>query len=153
MNISDRFNILDGLRTHKLERSRYYSSLTVPSLLPPEEWTEQEPLPQPYSSTAARGVTAMSSRMLSALLPLNDMPFFKFEMTTGAEPDPEIFSYLETLSYQVFNKLSSGNLRETIYQVLQHLIVIGDVLLIMDDDFNFRLIRLDRYCIRRDVYG
>jgi len=153
MNISDRFNILDGLRTHKLERSRYYSSLTVPSLLPPEEWTEQEPLPQPYSSTAARGVTAMSSRMLSALLPLNDMPFFKFEMTTGAEPDPEIFSYLETLSYQVFNKLSSGNLRETIYQVLQHLIVIGDVLLIMDDDYNFRLIRLDRYCIRRDVYG
>lgn len=153
MSLLDRFNKLDALRTSKLERGRYFSSLTIPSLLPPEEWTEQEALPQPYSSTAARGVTAMASRMLSALLPLNDMPFFKFELTSGAEPDPEVFSYMENLSYQVFNTLSSGNLRETIYQALQHLIVVGDVLLLMDDDFNFRLVRLDRYTCKRDVYG
>jgi len=153
MNIGFRFNNLDALRAAKVERSRYYSSLTVPSLLPPDAWTEQEPLPQPYSSIAAKGVTSMASRMLSALLPLNDMPFFKFELANGAEPDAEIFSYLEALSYQVFNKLSSANLRETIYQVLQHLIVAGDVLLIMDDDFNFRIVRLDRFVCRRNVYG
>jgi len=74
-SLADRFRTLDGLRTSKLERARYCSALTVPSLLPPEGWTEQMQLPQPYSSTAARGVTAMASRMLSALLPLNDSPF------------------------------------------------------------------------------
>tara|TARA_R100000458_G_scaffold59044_1_gene68527 strand:+ start:1349 stop:2929 length:1581 start_codon:yes stop_codon:yes gene_type:complete len=153
MEIAHRFNILEGLRTSKLERSRYYSTLTVPSLLPPEGWTEQDALPQPFSSTAARGVTSMASRMLSALLPLNDMPFFKFEMKSGEEPDPEVYSYLDALSYQVYSRLSTANLREIIYQTLQHLIVVGDVLLIMDDDFNFRVIRLDQYVCRRDVHG
>lgn len=153
MNLPDRFKIMDSFRTSKLERSRYFSSLTLPTVMPPEGWTEQDQLPQPFSSQAARGVTSMASRMLSALLPLNDLPFFKFELGTGAEPEPEIYSYLDALSFQVFNKLSSANLREIIYQALQHLIIIGDVLLVMDDDMNFRIVRLDRYVCKRDVHG
>ena len=153
IDIKERYQLLDSLRLNKLERARYCSSLTVPSILPPEGWTEQMQLPQPFSSVPARGVTAMASRMLSALLPLNDMPFFKFELATGVNPDPEIDRYLEELSYQVYNKLASGNLRESIYQALQHLIVVGDVMIIMEDDMNFRLIRLDRFVCRNDVYG
>ena len=37
---ADRFRILDSLRTSKLERSRFCSSLTIPSVLPPEGWNE-----------------------------------------------------------------------------------------------------------------
>ena len=95
----------------------------------------------------------MASRMLSALLPLNDMPFFKFDLASGVTAEPEINDYLENLSFQVYNKLSSNNIRESIYQALQHLIVVGDVMLIMGDDMSFRLIRLDRFVCRRDVYG
>ncbi len=153
VDIAKRYMTLDSLRWNKLERARYCASLTVPSILPPEGWTEQHQLPQPFSSVPARGVTAMASRMLSALLPLNDMPFFKFEMGTGVEPEVEVSTYLDNLSQQVYTKLSSGNLREIIYQALQHLIVVGDVLLIMDDEMNFRLIRLDRFVCRRDVNG
>lgn len=152
-NIADRFKILDSQRKSKLERARFCSSLTVPSILPPENWTEEAQLPQPYSSVSARGVTAMASRMLSALLPLNDMPFFKFDLSSGVDPDPEINDYLENLSFQVYNKLSGNNIRESIYQALQHLIVVGDVMMIMGDDMSFRLIRLDRFVCRRDVYG
>tara|TARA_R100000742_G_C4278310_1_gene100968 strand:+ start:172 stop:1761 length:1590 start_codon:yes stop_codon:yes gene_type:complete len=151
--LAEKFKLLDSLRWNKLERSRYCSSLTIPSLLPPEGYNEQQQLPQPFSSVASRGVTSMASRMLSALLPLNDMPFFRFELASGEEGEFEIEQYLEKLSYQVYSKLSSGNLRETIYQALQHLIVVGDVMLIMEDDMNFRIIRLDRYVCRRDVYG
>ena len=150
---ADRFRALDALRTSKIERSRFCSSLTIPSILPPEGWNEQSQLSQPYSSVAARGVTAMASRMLSALLPLNDTPFFRFELATGMEPETDVSNYLSNLSYQVYNKLSSGNLRETIYQLLQHLIIIGDVLILCDDDMNFRIIRVDRFVVRRDVYG
>ena len=150
---ADRFRILDSLRTAKLERARFCSSLTIPSVLPPEGWCEQVQLAQPYSSVAARGVTAMSSRMLSAMLPLNDSPFFRFEMSSGVEAEPEIESYLSNLSFQVYNKLSSGNLRDSIYQILQHLNIIGDVMVIMDDDMNLRIVRIDRYVIRRTVQG
>ena len=152
-DIPERYRALDALRSSKMERARYCASLTIPSVLPPSGWTEQEQLPQPFSSVSARGVTAMASKMLSALLPLNDTPFFKFEMATGLEADQEISTYLNNISYQVYNKLSVKNLRESIYQALQHLIVVGDIMLIMEDDMSFRLIRLDKYVCRRDIYG
>ena len=53
--------------------------LTIPSLLPPEGYTEDDQLPQPYSSVSARGVMNMASRILSAMLPLNDAPFFNLK--------------------------------------------------------------------------
>ena len=151
--IKERWRLLDAQRETKLERARKCAALTVPSVLPPQGWTEQEQLPQPYSSVGARGVTNMASRILSAMLPLNDTPFFRFDLSTGIEPDQSIWNFLESLSYQVHNKLNSKNLRETIFAALQHLIVAGDVCLIMEDDYNFRLLRLDQYVARRSVEG
>lgn len=151
--LAERFKTLDARRQYRLTLSRKCASLTIPSVLPPSGWTEDRPLPQPYSSIASRGVTAMASRMLSALMPLNDSPFFKFSLKNGAEPTTEIKSYLETLSYQVYNKIVFNNLRETVFQALQHLIIVGDVLVTMDDDFTFKNIRSDQYVIQRNVTG
>lgn len=151
--ISERFEYLDSVRSTKLERSRYMSSLTIPSLLPVNGLTNNGEMPKPFSSVAGRGVTNMSSRMLSALLPLNDLPFFKFELTNGEAADPETFSYMESLSAQIFSKLTTNNLRESLFLALQHLIVSGDCLMIMEDDFSFRVYRLDQYVVRRDIDG
>jgi len=95
----------------------------------------------------------MASRMLSALLPLNDLPFFKFELNTGAEANVEAYAQMESLAGQVYARLSSGNMRESLFMALQQLIVAGDVLLVMDDDLSFRVYRLDQYTVRRDVDG
>lgn len=151
--IAERFRILDGLRHSKLERARQCAMLTVPSLLPPEGWNEEMQLHSPYSSVSARGVTSMASRILSALLPLNDTPFFRFELKNGIRPDLETTEFLENVSYQVYNKLSSKNLRETLFTALQHCIVVGDCLLIQEDNLNFRVLRLDQYVVRRNVDG
>ncbi len=151
--IAERFQHLDSVRSSKLERSRYMSSLTIPSLLPVDGLTNNAELPKPFSSVAARGVTNMSSRMLSALLPLNDMPFFKFELSNGEAPDPEMFSYMESLSHQIYTKLTANNLRESLFLALQHLIVSGDCLVVMEDDHTFRVYRLDQYAVRRDIDG
>ena len=151
--IAGRFNHLDSVRSLKLERSRYMASLTLPTLLPPEGVTNTVEMPKPYSSVAARGVINMSSRMLSALIPLNDLPFFKFDMADGTEPNTEAFGYMEALANQVYNKLTTDNMRESIFMALQQLIVAGDVLLVMDDDYSFRVYRLDQYVVRRDIDG
>jgi hypothetical protein len=86
-------------------------------------------------------------------MPLNDSPFFRFGLKNGAEATPEVKGYLETLSYQVFNKVVSQNLRETIFQALQNLIILGDVLVIMDNDFSFKNLRIDQYVIQRNIQG
>ena len=41
-----------------------------------------------------------SSRMLSALIPLNDLPFFTFSLKDGVEPEVEVGNLLNTLSMQ-----------------------------------------------------
>lgn len=151
--LEERFRLLDSRRQYRIDLARKCASLTIPSVLPPINWNDGMVLSQPFSSIASRGVTAMASRMLSALMPLNDSPFFRFGLKNGAEATPEIKAYLETLSYQVFNKVICQNLRETIFQALQHLIIIGDVMVIMDDDFSFRNIRTDQYVVQRNVQG
>ena len=152
-SIADRFFALDSLRRAKLDRARGCAALTLPELLPPYGWTETEQLEPPYSSVPARGVNALASRMMSALLPLNDMPFFRFGVPSGESLALEAKEYLESLSYQVFKKLTQKNLRETIYQALQQLLVLGDTLIILDDDMTFRTCRLDHYVVRRDYKG
>lgn len=153
MNLHERFRILDGNRSSKLERARFCSALTIPTILPPESWDEGRSLPQPYSSVSSRGVTSLASRMLSALIPLNDAPFFRFGMKDGSGAPFEVDQYLETLAYQVYRKLISTNLRESVYQALQNLIITGDILLMMDDKFFFTNYRLDQYVVQRDVMG
>ena len=151
--LAERFNMLDAMRTSKLTRARLCAALTIPSLLPPSGWTEQMELVQPSSSVGARGVTSLASRMLSAMMPLNDTPFFKFGLRTGVEPTAEIGQYLETMSYQVYRKLTGTNLRETIYQAIQNLIVVGDCLVHEMDNYKFRCTRLDHFVIQRTVEG
>jgi hypothetical protein len=152
-SIEDRFFAFDSLRTAKLDRARGCSALTLPELLPPVGYSETEQLVTPYSSIPARGVNALASRIMSALLPLNDLPFFRFFPKTGEYPPLETQEYLESMASKLHKKLNSKNLREAIYQALQQLLVLGDALLILEDDMIFRTVRLDHYVIKRNHRG
>lgn len=151
--IRARWEVLDAKRTSKLQKARMHAALTVPTLLPYQSSTGEVHTTQQYSSVQSRGVTSLASKILSVLIPLNDTPFFSFGMKNGREPDTQISEYLNTLSMQVYKKLISQNLREIAYLAIQHLIVVGDSLLVMENDFSFRVIRLDQFVIRRDVNG
>lgn len=151
--IKDRWWTLNAKRESKLNKSRACSALTVPTLLPYQSLSGEDNLFQTYSSVQSRGVTSLASKILSVLIPLNDTPFFSFGLKNGREPTPEIAEYLSKLSLQVYRKLISNNLREISYLAMQHLIVIGDVLIVMENDFSFRAIRLDQFVVRRDVNG
>ena len=151
--IADRFAELDMRRRSKLDRARECALLTVPSLLPPEDWSEEFELSQPYSSVGSRGVTALASRMLSALIPLNDLPFFSFALKSGAEPSVDVSALLDSLSMQVYDKMKARNIRDSFFTALQSLIVVGDVAVKLEEDFTFRCIRFDQYVAMRDVVG
>lgn len=151
--IANRFSELDIRRRSKLDRARECALLTIPSLLPPETWSEEYELPQPFSSVGSRGVTALASRMLSALIPLNDLPFFSFALKSGVEPNVDVSNLLNTMSMQVYDKMKSKNVREAFFQALQSLCVVGDIAVKIEEDFTFRCIRFDHYVAIRDVVG
>jgi len=152
-SIKERWESLDRKRELYLERARACAAATVPTLLLPENYDENEPMIQQYSSVAARGVTSLSSKILSALIPLNDTPFFKLGLKNGRSPEHHVGEYLEVLSQQIYRKLLGKNMRDAIYLALQHLVVTGNALIIMDNDFSFRVIPIDQFVIRRNVQG
>ena len=133
--IKDRWASFDSKRTSKLQKARIHASVTIPTLLPLQSTSQEQYIPNQHSSVQSRGVTSLASKILSVLIPLNDTPFFTFGLKSGKEPSAEIASYLATLSVQVFKKLSSNNLREIAYLAIQHLIVLGDVLIISKTSF------------------
>lgn len=153
MSIKKLYEEMDQNRYSKLRRARKCAALTIPELLPPESTTGQDSLPVPFQSIGSTGVTNLAAKMLSAMLPVGQTPFFRFSPRDGSIPEQDVNNYLERLSYQVYRRLTSNNLRDQLYIALQHLIVTGDVGFVFHDDFTFSVIRLDHFVVDRAADG
>lgn len=159
--LSYQFKELDLRRDNKLNRARNYSRLTIPSLLPKEGFTQKTNLPVPYSSAAARNIVRLAAKIVSSLFPFNNIPFFQLDptqeafisLTEDGFSDIDIQNLYSNLENRILDELYSSNLREALYTAMQHLIVIGDVVLFEDDNFNFQVYRLDNFVCRRDGAG
>ena len=152
-SIEREFMKLDSRRHNKLTRARDCARLTVPTLFPREGFTESMELPDLFNSMPARGVMSLASRIVSAMYPLNQMPFFTFELDNAYVPQgadiTETVAALSRLDKKIMNKLSHSNLRQELFVLMQHLIVLGDALFEIQDDYNFRVHRVDHYVIQR----
>lgn len=151
--IQAEFERLDSRRSNKLQRAQDCARLTVPGLYPEDGFTETMEMPDVYSSLPARGVMALASRMVSAIYPLNQAPFFNFELDQafvpqGADPT-ETIAQLSRLDRKIMDKLASTNLRQELFVLFQHLIVCGDALFEMVDEYQFRVHRIDQYVVQR----
>ena len=155
--VKERFDALQQQRWTAIERAQEMAALTIPSLLPPSGFNNTNDLPDLYSSVPARGITSLAARMTSAIYPLNGLPFFQHSLNHEYVPegvDPtEAEAALARLDRTVMNKLSETNLRSEMFLMFQHLIVLGDALLHMTDDYTFRVIRMDQYVVRRKPTG
>ena len=151
--IEREFLKLDARRTNKLNRSRDCARLTVPTLFPREGWSENMDLPDVFNSMPARGVMSLASRITSAMYPLSQAPFFSFEVDTEYVPTGvnmnETIASLARLDKKIMTKLSHSNLRQELFVLLQHLIVLGDALFEIKDDYSFMVHRIDHYVIQR----
>lgn len=141
-----------------LTRARECAKLTIPSLLPPEGHSDSSSLPTPYQSVGARGVNNLSSKLLLALFPAGS-PFFRLlvseEITEeeDAETRNEVESRLQRLESRATRIFEASTIRPRMAEGLTHLVVAGNVLFCYYGLDDFRVYRLDQYCIRRDASG
>lgn len=156
-SISDQFQELMVRRTTQLDRARDCSELTVPSLMPRVGFTADDDMPDLYSSLGARGAMSLASRITSAIYPLNQLPFFQHELdmqyVPPGEDTTELENALNRLDRTIMDKLAETNLRQELFVLYQHLIILGDALLYQSDDYDFRVIRMDQYVLRRRPDG
>jgi len=121
---------------------------------------------------AARGVTNLEGRLLLALFPPGGTPWFRFKPAGRFKYDPDIspqlvnemqerlhmqeliiLAYLEKSDSQVGSNSRRAGFRSRQRTALSQLLITGDVLTQLTDDFNIRVFRRDNYITRRDSSG
>lgn len=152
---------LEGSRFSYLERARDCSRLTLPHLVPDEGNQSAHKFATPYQSVGARGVNNLASALLLSLLPPN-APFFRFIIDPKAAKSLDAMSSrarseaeqsLSEMERLVMKEIEGQSIRVALFEALKQLIVGGNVLLYFPDDGPMRVIRLDRYVVKRDPMG
>jgi hypothetical protein len=152
---------LETRRFPYLERARDCSRLTLPHLMPDEGDKTAYKFPTPYQSVGARGVNNLASALLLSLLPPN-APFFRFVIDPKAARDLQTISprakgeaeqTLSEMERLVMRDIEGQSIRVALFEALKQLIVCGNVLLYFPDEGPMRVIRLDRYVVKRCPMG
>lgn len=154
-----------------LEAARECAALTDPSVLPPDGQATTDSLPESYQSIGSYAVLNMVGRMLAGLYPPG-FPWFQLnlrpEIAFNQELDPkeilgmnqllmlmemQVQATLETSGLSPNdNSMPAGFLTQKV-KSLRQLIVTGDTLERLDDDFQIRVYRRDQYVTKRDSRG
>lgn len=154
-----------------LDVARECAALTDPPVLPPLGQVSTDSLPESYQSIGPYGVLSMVGRMLSELYPPG-FPWFQLvlkpEVQYSPDLDPkeilEMNRLLMLVELQVQATLETSGLRPNDNSApsgflsqkvksLRQLVVTGDTLERLEDDFRIRVYRRDQYTTKRDSRG
>lgn len=152
---------LENTRHGYLQRARDCAKLTIPHLMTDDGDQSAQRLPTPYQSVGARGVNNLASALLLSLLPPN-APFFRFVLDAKAQnklaalsanAKGEVEASLSEMERLIQKDIESQAIRPNLFEAVKQLIVCGSVLLYIPDDSPMRVIKLDRFVVKRDPMG
>lgn len=154
-----RYDELKIRREPFLRRARECSSLTIPSLIPPEGHNPSMVLPQPEQGLGSRLVVSLASRLMTALLPpgrnclrLGISPEALLE--TGADAVPEDLEIAMVKTERLIHmEIERKAWRQPTNMSLQHLIVGGNVVEYLQPDNTIRIFRFDQFVVVRSPSG
>ena len=155
-----RYAELCTLRSQVLNTAIDAAQYTIPHIMPPGSETGDtynEPFLAPYQGTGARGVRNLASKLTLALFPPSKVEhFFRLGIDELEIPDVEkktvevfndAFSKIEE---SVITRLEQKGLRAKANQTFRQLIVVGNLLWHFNDDGRIKIIKLNRYVVKRD---
>lgn len=155
-----RYTQLVSDRDPYLQRGRDCAKLTIPALLPEEGTTGSRKFYTPYQSLGARGVNNLSSKLLLALLPpqssffrlsIDDYALEELSQQEGMRAAVE--QALGKIERTALSTIEASPLRTVGFEAFKHLVVVGNVLVVLRDQEDARMFRLDKYVVHRAPNG
>ena len=160
--IAGRYAQLAAVREELLERSRDMAAVTIPSVFPNQETTENQALPTPYQSVGARAVNNLANKLLLTLFPVSS-PFFKLEVSEGIiqqmqqEEDSGIKDDIEAKLSEMENIIQSdmetSAFRPKFFEAIRNLLIVGDYLLHIPAKGEPEGYKLNKYVVKRSNSG
>ncbi|BAG70388.1 head-tail adaptor [Ralstonia phage RSB1] len=150
---------LDGRANTVIRRSERYASWTQPSLCPPDGFNEQTELQNDYQSVGSECVNSLSNRLVLNLF-APSRPFMRYDVPPAIaaklDIDPAVLqtqlSKAERDSVKLLDQLST---RPKLFEAIKHLIVIGNVLVILGKDKTtpLRTVPIKKFRCKRSPSG
>lgn len=161
-----RYDQLTGARENFLNEARECAALTVPSLMPPEGWTDYSELEQPYQSVGAEGVNSLTAQLVLALFPPGT-PFFKLDLSDFAvdelkataeergvgEDDAraEFDKALSKMEKAMMQEIEASGYRSSLFTGIKHTIVTGNYLVYVTPEVSVKGYTLENFVVKRDL--
>lgn len=153
---------LENERQPYIDRAEQCAQFTIPALFPKSSDNSSTSYEIPNQSVGARGVNNLSSKLLLALFPPNS-PFFRLSMQADVEAKiyaqsedvrQKIEQALMQLEQRVIKYIETRQIRVTIKEALNQLIIAGNCLLFLPPaEGGAKLYRLSSYVLQRDALG
>jgi hypothetical protein len=168
--LKSQFESDDNERRPVLDAAVACANLTKPWVLTDSTQKETTDLPQTYQSLGSRGTTHLVGRMLLALYPPG-MPWFQFQLAPNIWYDPNVpaeqkqesarYLFLRELvvtallegSNLEMNRRRRATFRSRKRMALDQVIITGDCLEQLTDDFRLKVFSRRQYVTRRDSEG
>lgn len=155
-SVEERYKFLSSARESYCRRAEECSAYTDPYIFPEQDQTGEK-IAQPWQSIGAEGVTSLSSRILSIVLPPNRPPFrLRVERNEASDEEKkqwqEVEAGLSRIEHEVTAHIEALGDRVVLAEAIPHLLVTGNVLLHVRKD-GMRLHSLREYVVVRNPRG
>lgn len=156
---SDVWTSLSGLRTALIKRVEHYAALTIRKVCYPDNHDEiSNEDSHDYQSIGAQAVNHLSNKLMLAMF-APSRPFAKLQAGPRAKRKAQAMQLTEVQLEGILAKgerdaikeLDSRGQRPKLFAVMRHLIVTGNVLLVLEKR-GMRVIGLKNYVVKRNIF-
>ncbi|MCA3173558.1 MAG: phage tail protein [Burkholderiales bacterium] len=150
----------EASRSGLLDRFERYAAMTIPKVLHPEEYQQKDdPATLDYQSLGAQGVTHLSNKLMLAMF-APSRPFLKLQVVKDflkkalalGVSETQLNETLVEGERSAIKKLDSLGQRPKLFQIMRHLIVVGNCLLVLEKK-AMRVISIRNYVVKRNIKG
>ncbi|WYW04340.1 head-tail adaptor [Pseudomonas phage vB_PpuP-Kurepalu-1] len=159
-NAKGEFEILDGERGTMLRRLERLSQLTIPSIVPDDDYkTETDQLTNGFTSLGAQCVTHLTNKVVTAMF-APSRPFMRLTLDpkTLAQYEEQgieeavVTDALANAEREAMGELEREGCREALYEAMSHLITVGNVLMDLSGE-QLVFVGIKDYVVRRNKKG
>ena len=149
-----------GQRTGLITRVERYAALTIPKVCHPDNYdSDSTDESHDYQSIGAQAVNHLSNKLMLAMF-APSRPFAKLQAGAKAKKQAEAMKLTETQlegilangERQAIKELDARGQRPKLFAVMRHLVVAGNVLLVLEKR-GMRVIGLKNYVVKRNIWG
>lgn len=158
MTFNQDFVRADTDRYSWLARAREAAKLTIPTAMPEEGLRAGADIERPVHDLGTHGVTSLVNSLLTAMFPAGQIWFRKvphFDMAREAQLSEEVRdgfrNWLFAREFAINSRLETTHYRPKMRTVFEQLLICGNALFKVEDDYRLRIFRFDQFVWRRDV--